>query len=169
MDNTTANGQTSQNIKQIIKSWEAQNKVITEFFTKYEDSYYLHEVAPGRNRAIYIFGHLIGMNDALFPMLGLGEKLFPQLEPIFVSGADKSVFDIPSIATLREYWGTQIQTLGRHFNELSIAEWLQRHTKVSEEDFALDPLRNKLNGLIGRINHLSYHSGQLALLNPRIK
>src|SRR5258708_38539976 len=112
MDNKTANGQTTRVIKQIIKSWEAQNKVITEFFTKYEDSYYLNEVAPEKNRAIYIFGHLIGMNDVLFPMLGLGEKLFPQLEPIFVSGADKSVADIPSITTLREYWGTLNQTLG---------------------------------------------------------
>ena len=167
MDNKTAKEQTTQIIKQIIKSWKAQNKVITEFFTKYEDSFYFNEVAPERNRAIYIFGHLIGMNDMLFPMLELGEKLFPQLESLFVSGADKSVADIPTITTLREYWGTLNQTLGHHFNELSIDEWFQRHTKVSEEDFAMDPLRNKLNVFIGRINHLSYHSGQLALLNPR--
>src|SRR5258706_11305241 len=103
MDNKTAKEQTTQIIKQIIKSWKAQNKVITEFFTKYEDSFYFNEVAPERNRAIYIFGHLIGMNDMLFQMLELGEKLFPQLESLFVSGADKSVADIRTIAPLREY------------------------------------------------------------------
>jgi len=44
-------------------------------------------------------------------------------------------------------------------------DWLSRHTSVSEEDFAADPLRNKLNVLIGRTNHESYHLGQANLLN----
>jgi len=29
-----------------------------------------HEVAPGKNRLIYLWGHLAAVNDALFPLLG---------------------------------------------------------------------------------------------------
>jgi hypothetical protein len=154
-----------QIINQIIKSWETQNKIITEFFNKYEEDYYLSEVAPGKNRAIYILGHLIGMNDTLLSMLGFGNKLYPQLESIFVTSPDREVAEIPSIQTLKEYWENLNQTLISHFAQMGVEDWLKRHTKVSEEDFAIDPFRNKLNVLIGRINHESYHSGQLALLN----
>ena len=34
---------------------------------------------------------------------------------------------------------------------------------VSDEDFAREPHRNKLNVLISQTNHLSYHPGQLSL------
>jgi hypothetical protein len=156
-----------QIIKQLIKAWEAQNKTITTFFTKYEDDFYLNEIAPGRNRAIYVLGHLIAVNDSLLTLLGLGERLFPELEPFFIRTPDGTVAGIPSITTLKEQWTKLNQTLRDHFAKMTPEEWLQRHTMVAEEDFALDPLRNKLNVLISRTNHESYHAGQLALLNPR--
>lgn len=156
-----------QIIKQLIKAWEAQNKTINTFFSKYEDDFYLNEIAPGRNRAIYVLGHLIAVNDGLLTLLGLGERLFPQLEPLFIRTPDRTVADIPSIAALKEQWAKLNQTLAEHFAKMTSEEWLQRHTAVSEADFALDPSRNKLNVLISRTNHTSYHSGQLALLNPR--
>lgn len=43
-------------------------------------------------------------------------------------------------------------------------QWMEKHSRVSEEDFTADPLRNKLNVLIGRTAHQSYHTGQLAFL-----
>jgi len=47
---------------------------------------------------------------------------------------------------------------------MSVADWLGRHTAVSAEDFANEPLRNKLNVLMGRTIHESYHLGQLNLV-----
>jgi len=35
---------------------------------------------------------------------------------------------------------------------------------VSDEDFSKEPHRNKLNVIINRTNHMSYHLGQLILL-----
>jgi hypothetical protein len=35
---------------------------------------------------------------------------------------------------------------------------------ISEQDFAKEPMRNKLNVLINRTNHLAYHYGQLRLI-----
>jgi len=152
----------------VIKSWEVQNKAITDIFNKYEDGYYFNEVAPSRNRAVYLLGHLVAMNDILLPMLGLGDKLFPELESMFIASPDKTVENIPSLATLKENWATLNQTLAVHFNKMEETDWLSRHTKVSVEDFAIDPTRNKLNVLIGRIGHINYHRGQLAFITPRI-
>jgi len=84
-NNATA---TEQMIKQVINSWISQNKAVTSFFNKYNDDAYLNEVAPGRNRAIYLLGHLTATNDSLLPLLGLGDKLYPQLEAPFQANAD---------------------------------------------------------------------------------
>lgn len=155
---------TEQVIKQIIKAWAAQNKAVTIFFNKYEDSAYYQEIAPGRNRAIYLLGHLISVSDGLLPLFGIGERLFPELEELFIKNPDRFFTDIPSLVDLKEKWETINIALTAHFNKMTPDEWLSRHTKVSEEDFSADPLRNKLNVLISRTNHQSNHLGQLYLL-----
>ena len=38
-----------------------------------------------------------------------------------------------------------------------------KHTAVSDEDFAANPLRNRLSVLLSRTRHLAYHIGQIAL------
>ncbi|MEO3408492.1 DinB family protein [Mucilaginibacter sp. CAU 1740] len=157
-----------QEITQVIKAWETQNQAITDIFNKYEDSYYSNEVAPGRNRAIYLFGHLIAMSDLLLPMFGVGEQLYPELENTFISSPDRAVEALPSVAALKEQWATVNQALSDHFAEMDRSNWLSRHTRVSEADFEKDPLRNKLTVLIGRTSHLNYHRGQLAFITPRV-
>jgi hypothetical protein len=155
---------TQQIIKQVITAWAANSKVISNFYSKYEDAYYLNEVAPGRNRAIYLLGHLIAANDSMLPMFDLGERLYPELETTFLRTPDKFAVDKLTIAELRQYWKTLNTTLAAHFDKMQTLDWMGRHTRVSEEDFALEPARNKLNVLIGRTNHQQYHYGQLTLL-----
>lgn len=158
-----------QMIKQVIQSWTSQNKAVTSFFNKYNDDVYLHEVAPGRNRAIYLLGHLTATNDSLFPLLGFGDKLYPQLENPFQVNADDKKPVAFTVAELKEYWEKVNATLTEHFSKISSYDWLDRHTKVSAEDFALDPSRNKLAVLLGRTNHQSYHLGQLNFLKADLK
>jgi hypothetical protein len=45
---------------------------------------------------------------------------------------------------------------------MSWPDWVQRHSAVSEEDFAKDASRNRFAVLRSRTNHLSYHLGQAA-------
>jgi hypothetical protein len=97
-------------------------------------------------------------------MFGLGEPLFPSFPELFSKNPDRTFADIPTIAELRQSWEIVNNTLATHFNNMQITDWLSRHTKVSEEDFAADPLRNKLNVLISRTIHIGYHLGQLILL-----
>jgi hypothetical protein len=162
-----AQAQTAQIVKQIINAYTAQSKVITDFFNKYDEAVYQNEVAPGRNRAIYLLGHLVAASDGLLPILGFGERIFPKLERLFTLNPDLTFADIPSVTELKEGWTTVNTALTAHFARLQPEEWLERHTKVSEEDFALEPTRNKLNVLISRTNHISNHYGQLLLLPNR--
>jgi len=153
-----------QIIRQVIASWSAQNKSVTAFFTKYADETYFQEVAPGRNRAVYLLGHLIAANDGMLPLFGLEEKLLPDYYQLFQTAADKTIPDLPSIGELKEKWETVTATLTTHFNNMTPEEWLDPHTSISAEDFEKEPHRNKLNALLGRTNHQSYHLGQLNLI-----
>ena len=157
----------SEQILGLVKNaWNSQTKAVTAYFNKYEPGFYLEEVAPGRNRAIYLLGHLVASTDGLLPLLGLGDKVYPGLEAVYLTAADNQANDAttPSLDTLKGYWENVVNTLAGHFAGMSAAQWLERHTRVSAEDFALDPKRNKLNVLISRTVHIGYHMGQLALL-----
>lgn len=156
-----------QIVKQLITAWGAQNKSLETLINKYDEAAYLNEIAPGRNRAIYIFGHLVAVNDNILPLLGAGDKLYPELFDLFITNPDKAVSDIPSMAELKKYWDTINTKLNNHINSLSVSDWMGRHTKVSAEDFAKEPHRNKLSILITRTSHLAYHVGQLALLGKK--
>jgi hypothetical protein len=103
----------------------------------------------------------------MIPLLGLGEKLFPELEAPFVGEANKPGVVMPPIATLKENWAQLNTKLTEYFTELPAEEWFNRHNSISPEDFAKEPHRNKLNILINRTNHQSYHLGQLVYLDKK--
>ena len=126
-----------------------------------EDELQKH-VAPGRNRLIYLWGHLTAMHDRMTALLGMGERLNPTFDAVFLSAAD-GASDLPPAEEVRETWRLVSDRLNAGIGRLSPSDWLQKHTAVSEEDFAKDPLRNKLSILLTRTNHLSYHIGQTSL------
>jgi hypothetical protein len=112
----------------------------------------------------YLFGHLTAVNDGMISILGFGEKLHPELETVFLFNKDKSGQTMPSLASLKKNWKEINATLNAHIELMSTDDWFTKHTKVSEEDFAKEPHRNKLNIIISRTHHQSYHLGQLAYL-----
>lgn len=163
MNNSTTNT-TAQIIQQAVNSWTVQNKQVTAYFQKHEDSFYLNEVAPGRSRAIYLLGHLVAVSDGLLSLFGLGDKLYPELEDVFLKSPDNADTPMPSITELKQKWETVNATLTQHFNAMGVDSWLDKHTAVSVEDFQNEPMRNKLNVLLSRTVHQGYHLGQLNLL-----
>jgi hypothetical protein len=163
----TAIAPASQIISQILSTWTGANNRVTAFFTKFEDAAYEHEVAPGRNRGIYILGHLVSSSDGLLPLFGISERLYPELEKLFSTNPDRAFDELPSMAELRGYWEKVNGTLSAHFDKMQPQDWLSRHTKVSEEDFAKEPHRNKLNVLLSRTMHISNHMGQAIFLNKK--
>jgi hypothetical protein len=146
-----------------INSWRLVVERTNNLFSALTEDQLLKQVAPGRNRLIYLWGHLTAIHDAMFPILGLGERLCPELDRIFVSSPDKTGAQLPPVGQLRKYWGEVNGKLLSQFTSLSADEWLQRHNAVSEEDYAKDPTRNRLAVLLSRTNHMSYHLGQITL------
>jgi DinB superfamily len=144
-------------------SWRLVVERANKMFSSLTDDELLREVAPGRNRVIYLWGHLTAINDAMFPILGLGERLHPELDAIFVSSPDKAGAQLPPVGELRKYWDEVNRKLSSQFASLSEDEWLQRHYAMSEEEYAKDPTRNRLAVLLSRTNHMSYHLGQITL------
>lgn len=151
-------------IKMALDPWNTNVNKANQLFDSLSDEQLKEEVAPARNSGIYLLGHLTAVHDALFPILGLGDKLHPQLEDIFIKNPDKSGIEKPMTKDVRNYWAEVNNKLSQHFNQFTADEWFQKHTYISDEDFEKEPHRNKLNVLLSRTNHLGYHLGQLAFL-----
>jgi hypothetical protein len=147
-----------------LATWNSTVAKAKSVFDGYTDEQLMQEIAPGKNRGIYLLGHLVAANDSMLTLMGGRERLHPELEQAFLRLPDRSVPDLTDVQTLRAYWDEVHAELGRYFASLSPDDWMTRHTAVSEKDFAKEPHRNKLNVLFSRTNHLSYHLGQVALI-----
>ena len=146
-----------------LKAWKAQMERADRLFGSLSSEEVLQEIAPGRNRLLYLWGHLTAIHDAMLPLLGLGERLHPELDAAFVSNPDKAHAATSSHEQVREAWNAVNRELGKGIEGMSSSGWLQRHTAVSEEEFAKDTSRNRFAVLLSRTNHLSYHLGQAVL------
>ena len=146
-----------------LKGWKGQIERADKLFGSLSPEEAQREIAPGRNRLLYLWGHLTAIHDAMLPLLGLGERLHPEFDAAFVSNPDKSQAATPSHEQVRQAWNAVNGALRKGMEGVSPSDWLQRHTAVSEEDFAKDPSRNRFAVLLSRTNHLSYHLGQAVL------
>ena len=154
-------------IRMVLDAWNSYNGRVKNLLNTLSDEQLLSETAPGRNRGIYLIGHLIAVSDGLFPILGFGERLYPELDKDFLENPDKPGLETLSINKLKEYWDNVNTKLAGHINQMPEDEWFNRHNKVSESDFIKEPHRNKLNIIINRTNHTSYHLGQLVYLDKK--
>ena len=164
---SSAAGQKLLFIKMVLSNWQTQNQRLTALFDKLSDDELARETAPGRNSGIYLLGHMTAVHDAMLPLLGFGERLFPELEETFIRNPDRSNLPMPLTGTLRQYWTVVSTALEKYMNNLTAEEWFTRHSAVSDEDFLKEPHRNKLNIIINRTNHLSTHLGQLTYLSKK--
>lgn len=154
-------------VKMALDSWQGQLRAVNNLLGKLPDAQLKNEVAPGRNRGIYLLGHLTAVHDLMLPLFRFEESMHPELQAAFVDSPDKLVATIPPIGQLKTQWTEVNEKLLFHFNVLPVDEWFTRHANISEEDFIQEPHRNRLNVLLGRTVHLSYHRGQLVLLLPK--
>jgi len=151
-------------VKMTLSAWDSQNNYLKKHINTLTDAQLAAEVAPGRNTGIYLVGHLVAVSDALFPLLGFGDKLYPEMEEIFIESPDKSGHTFPAAAVLKERLDTVNERLVGFFSSMNEEDWFSRHMAVSAEDFSNQPHRNKLNVVINRTGHLANHLGQLLLL-----
>jgi hypothetical protein len=146
-----------------LNGWKGNIERADKMFSALSDQEVLKEIAPGKNRLIYLWGHLTATHDAMLPLLGIGQRLHPEFDVAFISNPDKAQAGIPSVELVRKAWREVNGRLFEGFASLSAVDWLEKHGAVSEQDFVKEPLRNRLAILLSRTNHLAYHLGQTAL------
>jgi hypothetical protein len=122
------------------------------------------EVAPGKNRLVYLWGHLIAVHDGMLPLLGIGERLHPELDAAFLTEADRATSQVPSAAELTQYWNEVHGALRAGFERFTPSDWTARHTAMTDDEWTANPLRNRAAVLMNRTAHLAYHLGQCALV-----
>jgi len=151
----------------VFNSWKSVNQRVSTLIGQLSDERIQDEIATGRNRALYIVGHLTAVSDRMFPLLGVGERRFPNLDSVYLEHPDRTEADPLAPADLKAAWQDLATRLTDALEAFTPEEWLQRHTAVSDEDFAKDPGRNRMAVVLSRTNHISYHMGQLILTkNP---
>jgi hypothetical protein len=147
----------------VLNSWKLVISRFDKTLGDLTDEQLQRQVAPGKNRVFYLLGHLTAMHDRMFPLLGLGERLHPELDETYITNPDKLLGDPLSATELRTAWTEVNNRLTATFGSFTVQDWLQKHAAVSDEEFVKDPARNRLAIVMSRTNHASYHSGQAAL------
>ena len=151
-------------IANAVAVWKGAYDRADKLFSGLGDDDLSKEVAPQKNRLIYLWGHLTAMHDRTIVLLGLGERVDPAFDAVFLTSPDKAN-ELPSVDHVRKTWKQVSDRLNQGIAGITAEQWLEKHTAVSEADFALDPLRNRLSILLTRTNHLSYHLGQANLIS----
>jgi DinB superfamily len=150
-------------VNSALHGWKSAIDRTSKLFGALSEEQLLREIAPGKNRLIYLWGHLAASNDALLPLLGVGQRLHPELDAMFITNPDRFLSETLSGEELKRIWNEINETLWAAVSKFSAEEWLQKHTAVSAEDFAREPHRNRFTVLLGRMAHISYHYGQAIL------
>ena len=151
-------------LKMVLDAWHQYIKRTDDFFRELSDADLEKHIAPGKNTARYLLGHLTAVHDRMLPLLDLGSQLHPEITDDFERNPDGEHLSRYSASDLRAWWTEVNATLNNRMAALTFEQWFERHTAVSEVDFQKEPHRNRLNVIINRTNHLAWHYGQLLLI-----
>lgn len=151
-------------VQMVMNSWDSRLKRADALIESLSDEQLLRQVAPGKNRGVYLVGHLAAVHDRLFELLGIGVRSFKHMDDAFISNPDQHGKELMPLADVRKAWEDVNRRLTEAFAGMQPAEWFMKHTQMTDEDLAKEPSRNRLSVLISRTDHMAYHAGQLALL-----
>ena len=88
-------------VKMVMDRWYASIKSCDSLLNTISNEQLQNEIAPNKNRGVYLLGHLIAVHDDMMILLNLGEKLYPQLQKPFIELPDKAGLEIMSTNELR--------------------------------------------------------------------
>ncbi|MDK9699700.1 MAG: DinB family protein [bacterium] len=121
-------------------------------------------VAPGTNHGIWLLGHLIVSDDDLGAYLGIGEKQYPDLFPVYGQGSKcKPPSSYHSLSELKAMWKAVSDRNIDMLSQFSDDELDKPHAQVKDPD--RDFFKTKFRVISFWILHQQYHAGQLGLLN----
>src|SRR5581483_489882 len=147
----------------VVASWKQVVNRLDERFALLDGEQLQKQVAPNKNRLFYLLGHLTVVHDRMLPLLGIGERLHPELDEAYLTNPDRTISDPLSAADLRTAWNEVNIAVASAVEKYSAEDWLKKHASVSDEDFSKNPTRNRLAVFLNRTNHAAFHTGQVAL------
>jgi hypothetical protein len=150
-------------ITTIVASWKQTVGRLDKRLASLDDEQLQKQVAPDKNRLFYLLGHLTVVHDMMLPMLGIGERLYSQLDEAYLKNPDRALPDPLSADDLKTAWRAVNAAILAGVEQFSAEDWLKKHQAVSDEDFAKEPTRNRLAVFLSRTNHASFHTGQAVL------
>lgn len=148
----------------VVASWKQIISRLDERLAPLNDEQLQRQVAPNKNRLLYLLGHLTAVHDRMLPLLGIGDRLYPELDDAYITNPDQTISDPLSSADLKKAWSEVNAAVTSAVEKFSAEDWLKKHTAVSDEDFAQNPGRNRLAVFLSRTNHASFHTGQMVLI-----
>lgn len=144
-----------------IKTWKQVVERLDQSLSGLKEHEFQKEVSTGRNRVYYIVGHLAAYHDRLLPMLGLGERLHPELDELFIINPDRTFADETTGLELRASLKEVNEVLTNGAEATTASDWLKKHSAVTDEDFAKEPHRNRIAVFESRTIHAMFHVGQI--------
>ena len=91
----------AQLVEAELRTWQLVVDRATKLFGGLSEEALEREVAPGKNRLIYLFGHLLAVSDTMYATLRLGERLHPEYDAMFLKSSDRAVTPIASAEELK--------------------------------------------------------------------
>src|ERR1700677_2915256 len=88
----------------VLNSWKLVVNRFDKTLSELSDEQLQQQAAPGRNRVFYLVGHVTAMHDRIFPLLGIGERLHPELDETYITNPDRMLADPLSATELRTAW-----------------------------------------------------------------
>lgn len=109
-------------IDSALRSWRSNMDRAGKFFGSLTSDELELEVAPTRNRLVYIWGHRIAFNEGILPLFEFGPRRHPELDRLFVSRPDRAVSQILNGPDLNNIWTQLDAALRAEFQKLSPSE-----------------------------------------------
>src|SRR5215468_2346260 len=109
-----------------LRGWKSNVERVDKLIGTLSPEQLEQEVSPGKNRLNYLWGHLAAVNDGLLPLLGIGKRLHPELDAMFISKPDRSVELTVTVQSLKSAWDKINQRLWEGFSKFSPADWAGR-------------------------------------------
>jgi hypothetical protein len=150
-------------VKSVVASWKLIINRLDARFASLDEAHLQKQVAPGRNRVLYLLGHLTGTHDRMLPLLGISDSLYPELYSVYGANPDRALPDPLSAKVLMRAWADVNAAVSAGIESFTVDDWLKKHNAISDEEFVKDPTRNRLSVVLNRTNHASYHAGQITL------
>ena len=71
-----------------IATWNSNLDRANKLFCGLDEAALQKQVAPGRNRLVYLWGHLAATHDRMLQLLGIAERVHPEFDAIFLPLSD---------------------------------------------------------------------------------